>query len=376
MEVSCSSQLYPNRFILKDRHNFQIRQTATAVLGAALSDLIPQGYLLKGGGTGSIFYYDIVMGETLAEVMLPHLENRMREIVSKDHPVKIHEMVPSNALEFFRHNRRYYPAHFVQQSQDPLVQVVQIDAFIDLVEGEFLEKTGELGPFKLIKIEERLPLRFRKQEKLVYRVIGQHAAGEKSPVDPFKVGEELALFDVSITRGADFLEKNNLCWRKRGEALFFHLYEKWRKVHLKEEFELVVGGALSTGRSAEFFLSKDCHSDLVTTVCLEKDLLPSLQKCIKIIEELSLVEGKWGGSAPETFQETFRALNLEWKKGKEMKIERKGSFLTVRKNKEFYTIEHSVFPCMQQMVLHVLEDSEKDLSQKKELLSIVAVCDE
>jgi len=309
-------------------------------------------------------------------VMLPHLENRMREIASKDHAIKIHEMVPSNALEFFRHNRRYYPAHFVQQAQGPLVQVVQIDAFIDLVEGEFLGKTGELGPFKLMKIEERLPLRFRKQEKLVYRVIGQLEVGEKIPVDPFKLGEELGLFDVSITRGADFLEKNNLCWRKRGEALFFRLYEKWRKVHLKEGFELIVGGALSAGLSAEFFLSKDSHSDLATTVCLEKDLLPSLQKCMKIIEELSLIEGTWSGTGPETLQETFRELNLEWKKGKEIKIERKGSFLTAQKNKGFYTIVHSVFPCMQQTVLNVLEDSEKDLSQKKELLSIVAVCDE
>ena len=376
MEVSCSSQLYPNHFILKDCRNFQICQTATAVLGAALSDLIPQGYLLKGGVAGSIFYYDIVMGETLSEVMLPHLENRMREIASKDHAIKIHEMVPSNALEFFRHNRRYYPAHFVQQAQGPLVQVVQIDAFIDLVEGEFLGKTGELGPFKLMKIEERLPLRFRKQEKLVYRVIGQLEVGEKIPVDPFKLGEELGLFDVSITRGADFLEKNNLCWRKRGEALFFRLYEKWRKAHLKEGFELIVGGALSAGLSAEFFLSKDSHSDLATTVCLEKDLLPSLQKCMKIIEELSLIEGTWSGTGPETLQETFRELNLEWKKGKEIKIERKGSFLTAQKNKGFYTIVHSVFPCMQQTVLNVLEDSEKDLSQKKELLSIVAVCDE
>ena len=174
----------------------------------------------------------------------------------------------------------------------------------------------------------------------------------------------------------DFLEKNNLSWRKKGEALFFHLYEKWRNVHLKEGFELVSGGALSAGLSAEFFLTKDCHSDLATTICLEKDLLRSLQKCMKIVEELSLIEGKWSGSGPEKFQETFQALRLEWKKGKEVRIERKGSFLTAQKNKEFYRIVHSVFPCMQQMVLHVLEDSEKDLSQKKELLSIVAVCDE
>ena len=323
-----------------------------------------------------MFYYDIVMGETLAEVMLPHLENRMREIVSKDHPVKIHEMLPSNAIEFFRHHRRYYPAHFVQQARGSLVQVAQIDAFIDLVEGEFLEKTGELSSFKLIKIEKRLPLRFRKQEKLVYRVIGQLASGEKIPVDPFKIGEDLGLFDVSISRGADFLEKNNLCWRKQGEALFFQLYKKWRKVHLKEGFELVIGGALTEGLSAEFFLAKDCHSDLVTTVCLEKDLLPSIQKCMKIIEKLSLVESKWSGSGPKAFQETFRALGLEWKKGKEVRIERKESFLTVRKNKGSYTIVHSVFPCMQQLVLHVLEDNKKDLSQKKELLSIVAACDE
>ncbi len=376
MEVSCSSQLYPNHFILKDYHNFQICQTATAVLGAALSDLIPQGYLLKGGAAGSTFYYDIVMGEALTEVMLPHLENRMREITLKDHPVKLHEMIPSNALEFFRHNRRYYPAHFVQQAQGPLVQVVQIDAFIDLVEGEFLEKTGELSPFKLIKIEERLPLRFRKQEKLVCRVIGQLKVDEKRPVNPFKLGEELGLFDVSISRGADFLEKNNLCWRKRGEALFFELYKKWRKAHLQEGFELVVGGALSSGLSAEFFRSKECHFDLVTTVCLEKDLLLSFQKCMKIIEKLSLIEGEWNGTSPETFQETFRALKVEWKKGKEIRIERKKSFLTAQKNKGSYTIVHSVFPCMQQMVLHVLADSEKDLSQKKELLSIVAVCDE
>lgn len=317
-------------------------KTAALLLGAALSDLMPQGFLLKSGGVGPFFYYDIVLGESLPDVMLPHLENRMKEIQSKNPEIKIHEMVPSNAGEFFRHHRRFYPAHFVKQSKDPLVRVAQLDAFIDLAEGEYLKELGSLSSFRLNGVEKRPPLAYRKEQKQVYRVKGQ--CGDGVEVDPYALGEEMGLFEVQRYR-EDYLEKVHLRWRSKGEEVLHRLYLKWREVLLKEGFEIVSGGLLDTGASAEFFIEEGHRFDRVRLHCLEEELEGIKEKCEGIVERLSLVEP----------QETF---------------------LSVRKNQGFYRIEYSIFPSMEQMILEVLEDSEKDLSQKKELLAIVALCDE
>ena len=319
------------------------RHTAAALLGAALSDLIPQGFLLKSGGKGSTFYYDIVLGESLSPVMLPHLENRVKELISKNHLIKVHEMIPSNAYEFFQSRRRYYPAQFVRKAEAPLVKVVQIDAFIDLVDGEFLERTQALSSFHLTGVEERPPLLYRKDKKQVFRVMGQ--LDDAQAIDPFELGQELGLFDVKISRRDDFLEEIQLQWRKEGEALLFRLYQKWREVHLKEGFEIVIGGPLKEGRFAEFFFEKGHHYDRVTTHCMEEEKEAAIQKSLRIIEALSLVP-------------------------------QKNPFLTVRKNRESITIEHSAFPSVEQMITQVLEDPEKDLSQKKELLGMITVCNE
>jgi len=351
----------------------QICHTAAEVLGAALSDLLPQGFLLKGGVYGSTFYYDIVLSETLSGVMLPHLESRMRDIVQQKHPIKVHEMIPSNAIGFFRHHRRYYPACFMEGVKDPLVQVIQIDAFVDYVEGEFLGNTEGLERFKLLKIEERPELIHRGQSKRVYRIIGD--IQEKKPFqDPLKIGEELGLFQASLSRGKDYLEKVHLSWSAKGEALFFRIYKRWRRLHRDAGFELVIGGGdiSKPGCFAEFYST----GDRATTICLEKDLITSLQKRMALIEQLVPLEGEWQGVGPEEHQETFRELGLEWKRGKEVKIERLGSFLSARKNKEFYTIVHSAFPSVERVINLILEDQEKDLSQKKELLSRIADCDE
>ncbi|MCB1107999.1 MAG: hypothetical protein KDK76_07890 [Chlamydiia bacterium] len=320
----------------------QTLQTAVAILGVALSDLVPQGFLLKGGARGETFYYDIVLGETLSEEMVPHLENRMKEIVKRNDSIKVHEMIPSNARELFRHHRRFYPTFFAEKSQEPLLQVVQIDPFVDLVEGNCLSHTGDLPSFKLTGIEERPELVYKKSPKKVYRVLGR--IGEKRECDPLKLGEELGLFHAKIVRGKDYLEHVHLAWTGKGEALFFQIYEKWRYVHLKAGYELVIGG--EEPPCAEFFSDKKKHYDRCLTKCLEKDLTKTLEHIQNIIASL----------IPEKVKQR--------------------SILNVRKNQGSCMIEHSVFPSVEQMIFDILEDSEKDLSQKKELLGTIADCDE
>ena len=74
----------------------------------------------------------------------------------------------------------------------------------------FLENTGELGEFRLEKIDERPPLNFKKQEKHVYRVYGKLDEAGTSSINPLEVGQELGLFDARASRGKDFLEKTEI----------------------------------------------------------------------------------------------------------------------------------------------------------------------
>ena len=312
--------------------------TAAFLLGAALSDLIPQGYILECGERGNLFYVDIVMGESLHRAFLAHLERRMRELISKNMAIKVHEMIPSNAAEFLKSKKRFYPALRLNNHPQPLVKVAAIDSFIDLVEGDLLETTGACTFDRLTSIEERLPLFFRKVKKEVYRIQGR--LNELPILDPYLLGEEIGLFEVNRARNEHFLEDQKICFKGSGEALHYRLYQKWREIHLSEGYELTVGGLLDRAPSATFSFENGQVHDYASWPCSREEETDRIERSEKIIERLKLHP-----KAP---------YQIETKK-------MRGGLQVI----------HSVFLSIEKMVLQVLEDPEKDLSQKKELLGIV-----
>lgn len=415
----------------------QIRRTAAEILAAAVSEHDYKTFVIKGGETPWGFYFDFIFVNPFSKEMLPHIEEKMRKIAADNVEIKMHEMIPSNAVEFMRHNKRPYPAHFVQICHDPLVQVIQIGTFVDHVQGTFLRKTGDLKAFKLLKIEQRPDLYFKGDKKSVYRITG--VADESKDalkafmkqykswigVDHLAIGEKLNLFEIDLSRGEDYFETARIYWKKEGEALLHRIYSFWREEHLQEGFELVITDSTQMTQAhkklyrlskrtcesgpvcfAEFRFpninggfspihgllgSKICHKDCSHIFCLKKDLMAALNSSLiflnKIPKMLKLTYSV-EVSCPDELVELFKQLPIKTKihPGREARIEWKlcddfgrswkGPFLTLRKKDEVFTIKRSLFSSVERLIGLILEVQEKDLSQKKELLDKMASCDQ
>ncbi|MCP5506568.1 MAG: hypothetical protein H7A38_06770 [Chlamydiales bacterium] len=412
----------------------QIRYTAAEVLAYAVSEFDCKTFVVKGGTTPCGFYYDFIFVNPFIQDNLPLIEERMRQIASNDEEIKVHEMVPFSAASFMRHNRRPYPAHFVEICPDPLVQVIQIGNFVDHVQGKFLPRTGELKAFKLLKLEERQPLYFKGEKKKVMRIIGVADESKESlktflkknkawiGVDHLTIGEKMGLFKVDIIRDENHFEKGRIYWTGEGEKLLHRIMEYWRKLHLEEQFELIKTDSIQitrghkklyklrqqscdTGpiRYAEYrgpelnggfsldgglLLSKQCHKDRSHIFCHKKQVEEVLKDSVHFLHRLPkllglncsllisgpnemrqmLEEAAKGIDIPK---ESYHAKepSIEWRMHDDFGRTFKGPFLTVRPKNEIFTIKRSLFSSVERIISMILESHEKDLSQKKELLS-------
>ncbi|MCB1082374.1 MAG: hypothetical protein KDK63_04445 [Chlamydiia bacterium] len=310
----------------------QIRRTAAEVLASAVSDYDPKTFIIKGGASPISFYYDFIFVNPFQEETLPLIEERMRKIVADDMEIKIHEMVPMSAANFLRHHRRPYAAHFVEKCGAQLVKVLQFGNFVDHIHGSFLDSTGQIKAFKLIKMERRSNLIFRGEEKKVYRIIGvaeEDKEGLKAHVKKYKawigvnhlqVGEALGLFRYDVTRDEDHFERAHLFWTKEGEELFYQIHRYWRERLKKERYELVMteGENLTKAhrklmklskRSSEkepvkyaeycapsrnqaiyvdsgLLPGKGCHKDQAHIFCTKKDLKEQIRGVTTLLHEL------------------------------------------------------------------------------------------
>jgi threonyl-tRNA synthetase/competence protein ComGC len=416
----------------------QIRHTAAAILAHAVIDFDSKAFRVSGGTTPWGFYYDFIFVNPFEKEVLPLIEERMRQIVAKNEEIKVHEMIPMSAASFMRHHHHPYAAHFIEISPDPLVKVIQIGNFVDHVHEAFLDRTGELPAFKILKIAERSDLYFKGEKKRVIRIIGVADESKETlkdflkknkkriGVDHLAIGSEMGLFKVDIYRDENFLEKGRIYWTQEGEALLHNIYEYWRKLHLKEKFELVVTSGPQITREhkklyqlesqsceerpiqyAEYrrpeldggfplemglLLAKNCHKDRSHIFCLKKDLLALLTSSLLFLNQLpELLEHQCSltiiGSEAllpilKKGAETID-LKKDVSKGKESRIEWnihddfgrtfQGPFLTLSEKNEIFTIKRSLFPSVERMIAIILELHEKDLSQKKELLSKMGI---
>jgi len=153
----------------------QIRRTAAEILAAAVLDCCPDALLIEGSQTSFGFAYDFVFLSPFSDEMLPHIERRMKTLIKEDLPVTHHEMVPSNATTWLRHQKRHFPSLLAKEQKETLVDVLQIKDHIALCPGPFPSSTSEIGPIALLKSERRSPIYYKGQEKCVTRLYGVQA---------------------------------------------------------------------------------------------------------------------------------------------------------------------------------------------------------
>jgi threonyl-tRNA synthetase len=211
----CAGQLAP-----EDRL-YAMRHSAAHILAQAVMEMFPEAKLGIGPAIDHGFYYDFELPRTLIPEDLPIIEKKMKQIVKQNQKFVRRVEDGKEAIKFLKKTKQNFKAEmaaeFVEGGEEiSFYENVMQDGtpkFVDLCEGPHLETTGEMGPFKLMKIagaywrgDEKNPMLQR-----IYGVCFEDREGldahlkmlkEAAKRDHRKLGKELEIYMTHDEVGA------------------------------------------------------------------------------------------------------------------------------------------------------------------------------
>jgi threonyl-tRNA synthetase len=133
-----------------------IRHDAAHVLAQAVQELYPGTQITFGPATETGFYYDFARAEPFTEADLERIEQKMREIVKRDLPIRREVWPHDEAVRHFEKAGEKFKAEWIREglkADEPLTIYKQGDQWLDMCLGPHLPSTGRLGTaFKLTKV--------------------------------------------------------------------------------------------------------------------------------------------------------------------------------------------------------------------------------
>ena len=247
-----------------------MRHSCSHVLAQAVMEMFPEAKLGIGPTIEDGFYYDFDLPRTLIPEDLPLLEKKMKHIIKQNQKIVKREEAADKAVKFLQQTGQKYKVELAKELKKAGAKVCfyeNIDQkgepkFVDLCEGPHLDGTGQIGPFKLLKIAGAY---WRGDEKnpMLQRIYGT-CFGDKKELDEYmkmleeakkrdhrKLGKELELFTFDEDVGAGlpmWLPKGTIIAdliedvaKKKEEE---HGYKRVRTPHIAKEQLYLTSGHL------------------------------------------------------------------------------------------------------------------------------------
>src|SRR6266446_2202213 len=223
----------------------RMRHSAAHVMAEAVLEIFPDAKLAIGPAIEDGFYYDFDLPRTLTPDDLPDIEQRMARIIAGKYPFKRDRWPRAKALEYFRDKGQTYKVELIENLPDAEVGIYTQDTFLDLCRGPHVENTGQIGPFKLMRVagaywrgDEHRPMLQRiygtawfTQEELDQYLWRLEEALKR---DHRKLGRELKLFIISdeVPAGVPLFLPNGETLRYQMETYVRETQEKYGYQHV------------------------------------------------------------------------------------------------------------------------------------------------
>lgn len=149
----------------------KMRHSAAHLLASAIQEIYPEAKFGVGPVVENGFYYDVDLAVPLSENDLAKIEKRMKKIKERNDLFVKQEMSIADAISFFAEKNQSYKVELLRTLQDKGSTAVGIDEnfdidpldkeitstythgnFVDLCRGPHVEKTGDIGAFKLMRV--------------------------------------------------------------------------------------------------------------------------------------------------------------------------------------------------------------------------------
>jgi threonyl-tRNA synthetase len=228
---------------------YRMRHSAAHIMAQAVLEVFPKAKLAIGPPIETGFYYDFLLPRPLTPEDLPGIEARMREVVAANVEFKESRAPKDEARRIFADQP--FKLELIESFEGTDVGLCQHDTFLDLCAGRHVDRSGQVGAFKLMNLagaywrgDEHRPMLtriygalFPTQEELDAYL--QHLE-EARARDHRKLGRELGLFYFSDDIGPGFP-----LFTPKGEMLRYLMESYVRETQTRYGFQHVWTGHLA-----------------------------------------------------------------------------------------------------------------------------------
>jgi threonyl-tRNA synthetase len=129
---------------------YRMRHSAAHIMAQAVVEMIPEAKLAIGPPIDTGFYYDFLLPRSISADELPAIEARMREVVAANVPFEESRASKDEARRIF--SDQPFKLELIDSFDGEDVGLCRHDTFLDLCRGRHVERSGEVGAFKLMHI--------------------------------------------------------------------------------------------------------------------------------------------------------------------------------------------------------------------------------
>jgi threonyl-tRNA synthetase len=202
-----------------------LRHSTSHVMAHAVQELFPGVKLGIGPAIENGFYYDFDLPQQITPEDLTKIEEKMREIIKKEHKFERSEMDKAKAIELFEGRGEKYKVELLHEIEDNKVSIYKSGDFVDLCRGPHIEHTGKIKAFKLLSIAgaywhglETNPMMQRIYGTVfpTQKELDEHLKNleEAKKRDHRKLGRDLDLYSIHEEAGAGLVY-----WHPKGTVL-------------------------------------------------------------------------------------------------------------------------------------------------------------
>ena len=134
----------------KDDRLHRMRHSAAHIMAEAVLELFPGTKFAIGPAIEHGFYYDFELPRPLTSDDLDTIDKRMRRTIAADHPFVQRDSSSEEAQRLF--SGQPYKLELIEGIEDASISLYEHGEFTDLCEGPHVERTGQVGAFKLTSI--------------------------------------------------------------------------------------------------------------------------------------------------------------------------------------------------------------------------------